>query len=112
PSVAAEIMAPELDLGTAGPIPFSRRINFHPFIALNVQQRFARCFVLLIDTLQLESIEPNPATAPFANIYHQAADLHLRQLIEASGTFHGSAPILTCNEVDFNPEKVMSIIQY
>ena len=84
----AEEMAMQLHFRAARAIAFPHRVNLHIHIALNVQQRLSGGLVLLINLLQLESVEPNSATAAVANVYDKAADLHFGQLIEASRAFH------------------------
>jgi hypothetical protein len=84
----AEEMTLQLHFRAARAIAFPQRINFHIHIAPNVQQRLSGGLVFLINALQLESVEPNPATAAVANVNDKATDLHFGKLIEASRTSH------------------------
>ena len=70
-------MALQFNAFAPGTFAFARGINLDPFIAPDLEQTFPGEFLFLIDSLQLKGIKPNAATAPFAHVHHQAADLHL-----------------------------------
>jgi len=69
---------PEFDLVTPRAFALAGRVDHNSFVAPDGQQRLARGFVLLIDTLKFESIEPNAAATILANVHYQFTYLHLR----------------------------------
>lgn len=77
PAFGAEIMTMQLDSGAARTIAFARGIHDHLFVALDVQERLAGGFVLLIDAFEFEGIEPNTAAATLAHVHLQTAHLNL-----------------------------------
>jgi hypothetical protein len=90
PALGAEEVSMQANAGTARAIAFARRVDLDPIIPFDMKQRFASRFLFLVDALKLESVEPDAATAVLADIHHQAANLCLRQFVEAGGAFHGT----------------------
>jgi hypothetical protein len=88
PAFGAEEMALEFDVRAAGAMPFSGWVDIDAGVPLNFEQVIAGWFVLFVDALKLERIEPNSAATPFADIDRDAADLFLNQFIIASGASH------------------------
>ena len=84
----AKVMAMQLHIFAAGTFTFARAVDDYGFVSLNVKQRFAGSLIFLVDTFQLKGVKPNATTSPLANIDHQAAHLHLSELVKASWTFH------------------------
>jgi len=92
PALCAKEVAMQSNPGTARTIPFPRNVDHDPIIPFEMKQRLAGRLLFLVDLLKLECVEPNAATTALADINHQAANLGLRQFIEASWAFH--EPIL------------------
>jgi hypothetical protein len=73
---------------TARAIALARCIDDHIFVALDFEQMFAGAFLLLINALKFEGVEPNAAATALANVDLETANLPPGQFIEASWTFH------------------------
>jgi hypothetical protein len=69
-------------------IALPRHVHYDPLVPLDVKQGFARRFSFLVHALKFERIKPNSPASALAYIHHQAANLRLRQFIEARWTFH------------------------
>jgi hypothetical protein len=84
----AEKMAVQPHAVATRAVTFAGRVYRNPFVAVNLEERFACHFAFLVDALELERVEPDPAAAVLAHIDDQTADLHFSQFIEASWAFH------------------------
>jgi hypothetical protein len=69
-------MTVQLDSRTPRALPFAGVVDDDRFVTLNREQGFSG-FTFFIHALELESIKPDPAATPMADIDHQSADLHL-----------------------------------
>jgi hypothetical protein len=93
PALGAEEMAHQLHPLAARAISLARCIDDHIFITLDFEQMFSRAFLLVVDALKLERVEPYAAATALANIHLQIANLPLGQFIEASWTLHDAISI-------------------
>jgi hypothetical protein len=93
----AEEMPHQLHPFAPRAITLARRIDDDIFVALNFKQMLPGAFLLLINALKLERVEPDAAATALTNVYLQVSDLPFGQIIEARGAFHGepSLAILT-----------------
>jgi hypothetical protein len=93
-------MAVQFDVATTGTGSFARRVDRDPVIALDLEQMFPGRFLLLIDALELERIEPDASASPFTHIHADITNLLWNQFVVTCGTFHGrtyhSADSIAC----------------
>jgi len=88
PAFGAEEMAHQLDPLASRTISLARCIDDHIFVALNFEQMLSGAFLLLVNSLKLERVEPNAAATTLANVHLEIAHLPPGQFVEASWTLH------------------------
>lgn len=84
----AEEVPMELHVRAAGTFAFVGVVQDQALVALDVQQWFSGSLILFVNLLEFEGIEPDPTAATLADIYGNASDLGLGQLVETDWAFH------------------------
>jgi hypothetical protein len=88
PAPGAEEMPLQLDARAPRTFALPGPVHRQSFVALDLQQVLSRGLALVIHSLQLEGIKPNPAATSLANVHSKVAKFEFSQFVETGRAFH------------------------